>query len=71
MQVKHQKATNHDEVKANLVLQDVIQGNKDISDVPLELLVNIKKVLEKHIEEATNNQQQPHRVLVMSFTTSF
>jgi hypothetical protein len=47
MQVKHQKATNHDKVKANLVLQDVIQGNKDINGVPLELLANIKKLLER------------------------
>ena len=52
-QVKHQKATN-DEVKANLILHDIIQGYKDISDVPLELLANIKKVMEKHMEEATN-----------------
>ena len=26
----------------------------DIGDVPLELLANIKKVMEKHMEEATN-----------------
>ena len=32
--VKHQKATN-DEVKANLVLHDIIEGYKDIGDVPL------------------------------------
>ena len=51
--VKHQKATN-DEVKANLILHDIIQGYKDISDVPLELLANIKKVMEKHMEEATD-----------------
>ena len=53
MQVKHQKATN-DEVKANLVLHNVIQGYKGIGNVPLELLVNIKKVMEKHMEEATD-----------------
>ena len=51
--VQHQKATN-DEVKANLVLHDVIQGYTDIGDVPLELLANIKKVMEKHMEEATD-----------------
>ena len=51
--VKHQKATNN-EVKANLILHDIIQGYKDISDVPLELLANIKKVMEKHMEEATD-----------------
>ena len=51
--VKHQKATN-DEVKANLVLDNIIQGYKDIDDVPLKLLANIKKVMEKHMEEATN-----------------
>jgi len=51
--VKHQKATN-DEVKANLVLHDIIEGYKDIGDVPLELLANIKKVMEKHMEEATD-----------------
>jgi hypothetical protein len=36
-------------VKANL-----IQGYKGIDDVAIELLANIKKVMEKHIEEATN-----------------
>jgi hypothetical protein len=41
-------------VKANLVLHNVIQGYKDINDVPLKLLANIKKVLEKHMEEATD-----------------
>ena len=51
--VKHQKATNN-EVKANLVLHDIIEGYKDIGDVPLELLTNIKKVMEKHMEEATD-----------------
>jgi hypothetical protein len=51
--VKHQKATN-DEAKANLVLHDVIQGHKEISNVPLELLANVKKVLEKRMEEATD-----------------
>jgi len=51
--VKHQKATNN-EVKANLVLHDIIEGYKDIGDVPLELLANIKKVMEKHMEEATD-----------------
>ena len=51
--VKHQKATN-DEVKANLILHDIIQGYKDIGDVPLKLLANIKKVMEKHMEEATD-----------------
>jgi hypothetical protein len=52
-QVKHQKSTN-DEVKANIILHDVIQGYKDIGDVLLKLLANIKKVLEKHMEEATD-----------------
>ena len=47
-QVKHQKAA-YDEAKANLVLHDVIRGHKDIGDVPLELLANIKKVLEKRM----------------------
>jgi hypothetical protein len=51
--VKHQKATN-DEAKANLVLHDVIQGHKEISNVPLELLANVKKVLEKRMEEAAD-----------------
>ena len=51
--VEHQNATN-DEVKANLVLHNVIQGYKGIGNVPLELLVNIKKVMEKHMEEATD-----------------
>jgi len=50
--VKHQNATN-DEEKANLVLHDNIQGYKDIGDVLLELLANIKKVMEEHMEEAT------------------
>ena len=40
-------------MKANLILHDIIQGYKDISDVPLELLANIKKVMEKHMEEDT------------------
>ena len=53
MQVKHQKATNN-EAKANLILHNLIRGHKDISDVPLELHSNVKKVLEKHLEEATN-----------------
>ena len=44
----------NDEVKANLVLHDIIEGYKDIGDVPLELLTNIKKVTEKHMEEATD-----------------
>ena len=39
-------------MKANFDLQDVIQGYKDIGDVPLELLANIKKVLEGHMKEA-------------------
>jgi hypothetical protein len=52
MQVKHQKAANN-EVKANHILHDVIRCHKDIGDVPLELLANVKKVLEKHKEEAT------------------
>jgi hypothetical protein len=51
--VKHQKATN-DEAKANLVLHDVIQGHKEIGNVPLELLANVKKVLEKRMEEAAD-----------------
>ena len=51
--VKHQKATN-DEVKAKLVLHNIILGYKDIGDVPLKLLANIKKVMEKHMEEATD-----------------
>jgi hypothetical protein len=41
-------------VKANLILHDVIQGYKGIDDVAIELLANIKKVLEKHMEEATD-----------------
>jgi hypothetical protein len=41
-------------VKANIVLHNVILGLKDVSNVPLELLANIKEVLEKHMEEATN-----------------
>jgi hypothetical protein len=41
-------------VKDNLVLHDAIQGYKDIDDVAIELLTNIKKVLEKHMEEATD-----------------
>ena len=41
-------------MKANLALHHVIQGYKDISDVLLELLANIKKVMEKHMEEATD-----------------
>jgi pyruvate/oxaloacetate carboxyltransferase len=53
MQVKHQKAAN-DEAKANLVLHDVIRCHKDIGDGPLELLTNVKKVLEKCKEEATD-----------------
>ena len=52
-QVKHQKTAN-DKVKANPVLHDVIQGYKGLNDVPLELLANIKKVMEKHMEEATD-----------------
>ena len=60
-QVKHQKGTN-DEVEANLILHDVFQGYKDIGDVPLELLVNIKKVLEKHMEEATDTMNNNHIV---------
>ena len=51
--VKHQNATNV-KVKANLALHHVIQGYKDIGDVLLELLANIKKVMEKHMEEATD-----------------
>ena len=51
--VKHQKAAN-DEAKANLVLHDVIRGLKDIGDVSLELLANVKKVLEKRKEGATD-----------------
>jgi hypothetical protein len=38
------KAAN-DKAKANLILLDVIPGHKDIGDVPLELLTNVKKVL--------------------------
>ena len=52
-QVKPQKAAN-DEAKANLILHDIIQGHKDIGDVNLELLANVKKVLEKRMEEATD-----------------
>ena len=51
--IKHQKAAN-DEAKANLVLHDVIRGLKDIGDVSLELLANVKKVLEKRKEGATD-----------------
>jgi hypothetical protein len=51
--VKHQKAAC-DEAKGNLVLHDVIQGQKDIGDVPLKDLANVKKVLEKCMEEAIN-----------------
>ncbi|CAD6334707.1 unnamed protein product [Miscanthus lutarioriparius] len=53
MQVKRQKAAN-DEAKANLVLHDIIRCHKDISDVPLEILANVKKVFEKRMEEATD-----------------
>jgi len=47
-------------VKANFDLQDVIQGYKDIGDVPLELLANVKKVLEKRMA----------KLLTQSTTTS-
>jgi hypothetical protein len=52
-QVKYQKAAN-DEAKANLVLHDIIWGHKDLGDVPLVLLANVKKVFEKRMEEATD-----------------
>ena len=58
-QVKPQKAAN-DEAKANLVVHDVIRGHKDIGDVPLELLANVKKVLEKRMA----------KLLTQSTTTS-
>ena len=53
------KAAN-DEAKANLIIHDVILGHKDIGDVPLELLANVKKVLEKRMA----------KLLTQSTTTS-
>ena len=51
---EHQTAAN-DEAKRTLVFHNVILGCKNISDVPLELLIIVKKELEKRMEEAAQS----------------
>ena len=51
---EHQTAAN-DEAKRTLVFHNVILGCKSISDVPLELLIIVKKELEKRMEEAAKS----------------
>ena len=50
-QLRSQMAANG-VAEAKLVLHDIIRGHKDVGDVPRELLADLKKVVEKRLQEA-------------------